>query len=653
MDAIAKLLEAGAAPQLHRESGNELAKLGPDLLRCLDARPDGWEETRDRLGEEIAKKLTDASAVARALDLLAVLDRVSVASHPRADPSTHVTLASGEEQRQVSTGLSPSVLRGFLAGAAAEQRIAFYKSLGAAGPWHEASLCLASYARSAEEIVVFTHCQQETKGSGIGAIADGVAAWTTRHPALALDLVRRRRLREGTFVLASARLVQVIVEALARSGGLDPDARTTSIEAMLGEFGDEPRSVAMALECFAWAPTIPVEERHHAVLERLLASPVLAMPAMQAFVRDAYQHGTAAMTSAAGVLRLAWGAGAPGPVRAKLIAHAAEVAAIACRDSARTNLTAVEPLLTYFLEVPPSEAGRSLDSLLAGLLTSRHGLVREFLEAWLSRQLEPIPAAAAPLQRLLPQVSYRLGPVREAAWLTKLLCHASAAVRATSAALLGADERPFPLAAFNDVRPDEAIALAHEVAGHAQLGVRCIEILFSLARAKPEALETIVGILSDELSADYPGACRKQLATWSLRDSRTSRDVRQRLSAATRAIERRLDERFAAHRAKIAIPEVTTIAPTVEQWQHAEQRAMDRAYRAAYRGSFAAMIATNITICRGSSTSMMGGVATPLQEVSFGHEYAFVGHVDPIGAAQRRFAALVRAERLRQGGSPR
>jgi hypothetical protein len=361
---------------------------------------------------------------------------------------------------------------------------------------------------------------------------------------------------------------------------------------------------------------------------------------MQAFVRDAYEHGTTAMTSAHEVLRVALVAGAPEAVRANLVAQAAELAAVACsRDSATTDVTAIEPLLPYFLEVPLSHAARGygLDSLLAQLLKSRHGLVRKFIEVWLSRQLKPIPAGSAPLQRFLPQVSHELGPVRETAWLVKLLCHPSASVRAVSAALLGADDHPFPLAAFNDVRADEATALAHELAGHAQLGIRCVEMMFSLARARPDALDVITSIICEDLSGRYPGVCREQLATWSLPEATTLREICRR---------------FAAHRAKVAIPEVTTITRMIVQWQHAEQRAMDRAYRAAYRGSFVSMIATNITICRGSSTSIMGGAATPLQEFSFGHEYSFVSHVDPIGASEQHFASLLRAERLRAGRGP-
>jgi hypothetical protein len=654
--AITEILERGAALKLRREATAQLEALGLDLLLCLDGGTDAWETTRDGVGQQIAAQLTDATGVAQALELLSVLDDVQVASHPRGAPSTRGVSRNGDTGQQVSTALSFSVLRAFLGHVDAEQRVTFYKGLRAAGPWRAASLCLEQRATSAEEVVVFCHYQQETKGSSIGAIADGLAAWAQRYPAVALNLVERRLNREGTFAVASPRLIQVIVVALARVGGVAGAAREQIVQRLFGEFGDEPRTVAAAIECSAWPASTPVDERHAAVLERLRMSPAVAVYAMQAIAPDAYNHGTNTMVSAAKVLHLAAAAGAPASVRVELIAHAAEIAAMAChRGSAAVELTAIERLLPYFLEIAPSsgERGLGLDGLLSSLLVDQHGLVRRFLESWFGCQTALIRAAQKPLQRLLPQVSYRLGPVREVAWLVKLLCHPHPAVRSASATLLGADDRPLGVAAFNDVRADGAIALAHELAGQRALANRGVEMLFALARARPNTLGAITTIIVEDLIAELPGLCRAQLVIWDLPAAATATSVRQRFGDAKRAVERRLNEREAAHEAKVAIPELATIAPTLAQWHQVEQRAMDRARHQGFQDSWAARFATNITICRGSSTSAMGGAPTPLQLFSFSQERPFVSLVDPIGASERQVAALVRAEALRSEAVPK
>ena len=522
--------------------------------------------------------------------------------------------------------------------AAPNERAELLASLDARTPWSLVAVALAEADAEIGDVVALCAAHAARSEQQSNAIADGISRWAERRPQVALTFLDQWRQQQLPMIRPP--VLESLVRALANAGVLEPDARTSVVQKLIGSFWQEAREAGLGIECFAWPPTSSLEDRHNAVLSHVSASPRLGVEALRVLARDAWRFPKEALASARAVLATIDGDVGLAPVASELAPEVASVLVAALSDEKReVDLTGSE-LLLELLVMHPLGTGK-LDHVLASWHERDAATARRVLQTILKVRAREVVREARPFGDHFPLVSMRLGNARRQAWLLEVTQSEDLRLRGVAWSLLANDPSPLTAELLTGVPDDAVERTATDVAAHSTLGAKRMTVLVLLGAAHPTALARLLPV-AKEVALEYPGATREALVEWKAAGTDAARSESP-LAVAASEIETALAARQAAFEDALSIPEVTTIAPTRAEWLRAENQATERAMKEARARSVFASFVSSVPIVRGRTTSFMGGPPTPMQEFSSSVETSREEALDPIGAFEKRLAKLARS----------
>lgn len=307
----------------------------------------------------------------------------------------------------------------------------------------------------------------------------------------------------------------------------------------------------------------------------------------------------------------------------------------------------------------PSTLWERLDLILVELVDRHPEWVHRYLLDWLAAHADVLTEKTWPLVDTLPHVWPRL---EGRAWLIEAAASADEALRPIALKCLiepgrmlhaGAFAGPpafgVPHSGYDGLTPRQVHGLGHLILGHGFVEAS-IDLLFALARARPDCLDALAPLIGEAAMAFWPGRHALAVERWSAALVADSSDAEK---AAVKALEAQIEARAAgqALRASLGPLLFERTHPTAEPVAELLQRQQQQAMRAHTSPLLA--LATQIPLACGAAFASDDGHAPErvnrLGQFSAQVEVPALDSIDPIEARFGRMYHLSEAARLLSG----
>lgn len=649
---------AGVVPERDAPTAESIARR---ICRQWPADDAAWDAARAEIAQGIVAHFADRPALwPTVLHLLALyVDHISLDEiNPRHEGAARVHVR-GKPVYPVDLGIAGAAAAEVLSSTADQRREQFFQSLNEWDAWEVTVRTLQARRPrldAREILVLVTHALRGTRGIGnadslldplqsgllgsgqaIDVILDGwldeIAPYADAEPQV-IGLLARWRLphrTDGGDI--RRRLVRRLARLLPSQGGY---------EAHLVAFG-------------SWPPDTSLAVRRDSLLEALeRTGPSGGAAALRALAFYVDNHSLEALPILDAVVARSDPSDPQLPfARLRVLRRIGQ--GLSRIEGPSSEIAAHAKSLFERLprpaEVPPDPLWE-LDRTLAPLVAHVSGAVREYVLSWLEEHRARLAAQGESLSDALPSTR-RLMP--GFGWLVEAAVSASPERRRVAVScLVDADadshqeHAPLTKETCGSLTRTQVEGLARMLLYQAGLGESTVDLLFALARVRPDCLDVLGPLLAQPAMRAYPGRHARCVDAWAKAVAeRATKDPEVEAVAKLRQAIAERQQGFDVREqlGPVLFDRTRPTARAMHELVRRQQRIAEEKER--QRSPFRAL-ATVIPIACGEAFGHAGGsdLTTPLQPMSWEYEGLALDAYDPLAAGFARLEHAREANRL-------